>query len=142
MITKRGAIAEALKEALKTISQANGYNTNLYSNVQKRFIFPDEDPEIPIITLSAGPERIDYLPGGAQDRYLTLSIRAYIEDQNDSIKATEDIIKDIETVVEKNSRLVLQDGSMTRDIRISLINTDQGVLSPLGVAEIELIVEY
>lgn len=140
--TKRGQITNALKEAFKVISQSNGYKTNLYENVSKRFLFPDENPELPMIALTAGPEQIEYQPGGPQDRYLTLTVRAYVESQDDSIKATEEIIQDIEKVVEINSRLLLEDGTMTRDIRVTTIDTDQGALAPLGVAEIQLIVEY
>lgn len=140
--TKRGLIAQALKVAFQEISKANGYNTNLYENVEKRFIFPDEDPEVPIITLSAGRENLQYQPGGFQDRYLDVSVRAYISSEDDSIQATEDIIKDIETVVDKYATLALSDGTTTRDIRISSIDTDQGVLSPLGIAEIQLVIEY
>lgn len=142
MITKRGLIAEALKTAFQTITVDNGFNTDLYSNVQKRYIFPDEDPELPIITFSVGPERIVYQPGGPQDRYLGVSIRAYVEDADDSIAATESLIQDIETLIESQSRLALSDGSTIRDMRIDLIDTDQGLLAPLGVAEIQLTVEY
>ncbi len=142
MTTKRGQIIRALQQAFKEISQANGYKTNLYENVEKRFIFADENPSLPLIALSAGPENIEYQPGGPQDRYLSVGIRGYIESQDDAVTATEELVQDIETVVEKYSRLLLEDGSMTRDIRVTTINTDEGVLAPLGVAEIQLIVEY
>ena len=142
MSTKRGLVAEALKEAFKVISKDNGYLTNMYENVKKRFIFPDEDPELPLISFSVGTETIQYQPGGFQDRYLNVIVRCYISDQNDSITATENLIKDIEKVVEANGRLQLSDGTTVRDIKITLIDTDQGVLAPLGLAEIQLIVEY
>lgn len=142
MKTKRGLIADALKEAFKEISQAKGYNTNLWDNVMKRFIFPDDDPELPLISFSAGTENIRYQPGGFQDRFLNITVRCYVTSQDDSIKATSDLIEDVETVVEKNSRLSLADGTTVRDIKITLIDTDQGVLAPLGLAEIQLIVEY
>lgn len=142
MSTKRGLIAEALKNAFSQISQENGYRTNIYGNVKKRFVFPEDDPELPLISFSTGTETIQYQPGGFQDRYLSVSIRCYIENADDSIRVTEDIIKDVEEVVEKSSRLQLSDGSTVRDIRINLIDTDQGVLAPLGLAEIQLVVEY
>jgi len=140
-MTKRGLIATALREALKEISQDNGYNTNLYENVEKRFIFPDDDPELPIVTFVMGRESIRYQPGGFQDRFITVSIRCYVEG-DDSVEKTEKIIQDIEAVVEKHSRLVLSDGSTIRDMKVELIDTDQGVLAPLGLAEIQLVVEY
>ena len=69
-------------------------------------------------------------------------LRCYIEDQSDSITATEKLIEDIETVLENNARLVLSDSTTVRDIKILSIETDQGVLAPLGLAEIQLVVEY
>lgn len=140
--TKRGMIASALKEAFKDISQTNGYNTNIYENVLKRFIFPDDNPDLPLITLSAGPEQIVYQPGNFQDRYLSVGVRAYISSEDDTITSLEKLIQDIEKVVENNSRLLLEDMTTIRDLRVTSIDTDQGVLAPLGVAEIQLIVEY
>lgn len=140
-MTKRGLIVDALREAYKEIQKPT-YNTDLYENVEKRFLFPEDNPQLPIITLAAGQETINYQPGGFQDRYLTVVIRAYIEDANDSIAVLEDLIQDIEAVTEKYSSLTLSDGSKVRDIKITLIDTDQGVLAPLGTTEIQLIVEY
>lgn len=142
MITKRGLITEALKEKFEEISQANGYNINLYENVKKVFIFPNDDPELPLVCVVAGPENITYQPGGFQDRFVTVMVRFYVTSQDDVIAEQEKIIKDIETVVEKYSKLELSDGSTVRDTRITLIDTDQGVLAPLGAGEIQLIVEY
>tara|TARA_B100001146_G_C16140621_1_gene416569 strand:+ start:11 stop:439 length:429 start_codon:yes stop_codon:yes gene_type:complete len=142
MTTKRGMIADALKDAFKQISQDNGFETNLYENVEKRFIFPDEDPEMPILTFVMGTESINHQPGNFQDRYITVTVRAFVEGNDNSQDKTEKIIKDIETVVENNSRLLLADGSTIRDLKVTLIDTDQGVLAPLGLAEIQLVVEY
>lgn len=142
MNTKRGLVLEALKEELKKISKANGFNLDLYGNVKKRFIFPSDDPELPIVCLTAGSESITYQPGGPQDRYLTVVVRFYVESQDDIVDKQEKIIQDIEKVVDSSSRLVLGDGTITRDIKIQLIDTDQGILAPLGTGEIQLIVEY
>lgn len=140
--TKRGLIAEAFLEELKHITVSKGFNTDLYGNIHKNFVLPGDDPEVPMINFTTGTERIVYQPGGFQDRYLQLSIRCYVEDSSDSIRATDLIIADVERVIDGSSRLVLSDGTTIRDMKISLIDTDQGVLAPLGVAEIEVVVEY
>ena len=142
MITKRGLIRNALEEVFKSISVDNGFNTNLYESVTPRFIFPDDDPQLPLISFSMGQENIRYLPGAAQDRFLSVNIRAYVEDPDGTGNPIEDLIQDIETVVEQNARLALSDGTTVRDIRVIMIDTDQGVLAPLGLAEIQLVVEY
>lgn len=142
MKTKRTLIRTALEEAFKTITVSNGYNTDLYESVTPRFIFPDDDPQLPLISFTMGQENITYQPGGFQDRYLGVSVRAYVEDPDGSGEPIENLIQDIEAVVESNSRLALSDGKTVRDIRVTLIDTDQGVLAPLGLAEIQLVVEY
>ena len=142
MKTKRGLISEALETKFKEISIANGYPLDLWGNVLKRFIFADEDPELPLISFSAGSESINYQPGGFQDRYLNVAVRGYINNQDDSVAEVEKLIQAVERVVEENGRLLLSDGTTVRDIRVISIDTDQGVLSPLGLAEIQLIVEY
>ena len=142
MRTKRGLIRTALEAAFKTITVTNGYRTDLASNVTPRFIFPDEDPQLPLISFSMGAENIRYLPGGAQDRFLTVLVRGYVEDPDENGEAIEDLIQDIEDLVAAEARLALSDSSTVRDIKISLIDTDQGVLAPLGLAEIQLVVEY
>lgn len=142
MSTKRGLIVSALDTALKTITVANGYRTDLYESVIPRFIFPDEDPQLPVISFTAGQENIVYQTGGFQDRYLQLQIRAYVDDPDGTGSPIENLIKDIEELVETNSRLALSDGTTVRDIKVTLIDTDQGVLAPLGLAEIQLVVEY
>lgn len=141
-MTKRGLIAEALKSAFKSINLVNGYNTHLYENVEKRFIFPDENPQLPLLSFSTSTETIRYQPGGAQDRFLSVNVRCYIHDENDPQSTLENIIQDVERVAEQNARLALSDGSTVRDIKVTLIDTDQGVLAPLGLAEIQLVVEY
>ena len=56
------------------------------------------------------------------------------------------MIEDVETVLEDNSRLayVDQDGvtQYTQQISILRIETDEGVLDPIGVAEISCEVRY
>lgn len=142
MITKRGMIVTALETAFKTISIANGFRTDLYESVTPRFIFPDEDPQLPLVSFSAGQENIRYQPGGFQDRFLNINVRAYVEDPDATGTPIENLIQDIETVAKNESRLALSDGSTVRDIKVILIDTDQGVLAPLGLAEIQLVVEY
>ena len=142
MTTKRTLIVKALAEKLKGITKEAGYETNLYGNVKERLIFPSDDPELPMVCLSSGSETITYQPGNFQDRYLQVLIRFYVESQDDVILAQENIIKDIEKVVEDNSKLSLGDSTSVRDIKIQLIDTDQGVLHPLGTGEIQLVVEY
>lgn len=143
--TRRLAIAEALAEVLKTIDGTDDFNTNLHNNVHPRMLFWDEVEEYPAVHLSAGTEVRQYQAGGYKDRFLNITIRCYVKEE-DSVAALEGLLADIEFVIENNSRLAYRDRNEalqhTHDITISSIDTDEGVLHPLGVGEIVLRVHY
>lgn len=143
--TRRSSIVEALVDKLKTISLANGYTTDLGEQVYPRMIFWDEIQEFPCICLSAGPEAIVHQGAGLKDRYLDITLRAYVNEE-DSILALERLLEDVEFIIDSNGRLAYVDSSgntgNTRDIIITNIDTDQGALSPLGIGEMTLQVKY
>jgi len=143
--TRRSSIVEALSDKLKMISHGNGYSTDLGEQVYPRMKFWDEITEFPCVCLVAGPESIVHQGGGFKDRYLDLILRAYVNEE-DSIIVLEKLLEDIELILDKNGRLAYIDSSgntgTTRDIIITLIDTDQGALAPLGVGEMTLQVKY
>lgn len=143
--SRRQAIVTSLSEALKVIDGSTEYNTDLGGNVHPRMLFWDEVNEYPAVHLSAGTEVRQYQGGGYKDRFLTVVIRCYVKSEN-SVDELEGLLADIEFVVEMNSRLAYQDRSgvpqTTHDILIMSIDTDEGVLAPLGVGEIQLRVHY
>lgn len=143
--TRRSSIVEALTDKLKSISLANGYSTDLGEQAYPRMRFWDEISEFPCVCLVAGPESIVHQGGGFKDRYLDIVLRAYVNEE-DSIIALEKLLEDIELILDKNGRLAYVDSSgntgATRDIIITLIDTDQGALAPLGVGEMTLQVKY
>jgi len=107
--------------------------------------FWDEISEFPCICLVAGPESIVHQAAGLKDRYLDVTLRAYVNEE-DSILALERLLEDVEIILDNNGRLAYEDSSgdlgYTRDIIITLIDTDQGALAPLGVGEMTLQVKY
>lgn len=143
--TRRSSIVEALTDKFKSISLTNGYSTDLGEQAFPRMRFWDEISEFPCICLVAGPESIVHQGGGFKDRYLDIVLRAYVNEE-DSIIALERLLEDIELILDKNGRLAYVDSSgntgTTRDIIITLIDTDQGALAPLGVGEMTLQVKY
>ena len=56
------------------------------------------------------------------------------------------LLEDVETVIESNGRLAYTDRQgkqqFTLDIIVLSIDTDEGVLEPFGVAEMQLSVHY
>ena len=143
--TRRLGIINALVEKLKAIDGNGEFNTNVYGNVSPRLKFWDEVNQFPAIHLNAGSESRVYQAGGFKDRFLSVSIRVYVEAE-DAVEALEELLEDIETVIEANSSLEYKDrrglNNSTHQITIVSIDTDEGVLEPLGVGEILLEVRY
>ena len=143
---RRSNILNALATKLKDIDGSGAFLTDVGNNVETRLKFWDEVQDFPAIHLNAGPETRDYQAGGFKDRFLSITIRCYVSDDTDATEALNLLMEDIETVVEDNSRLkyydVMNNEYNTQQITIISIVTDEGVLDPLGVGEIEIEVRY
>lgn len=143
--TRRQSIINALVKELKEINGTGEYFSNLSGNVHPRLKFWDEIEEFPAIHLNAGSEQREYQGGGYKDRYLAVTVRCYVKQEN-AVEALDALLEDVETVVEENSRLLYYDKrgnpQYTQQITILSIDTDEGVLEPLGVGEILLQVRY
>ena len=144
--SRRANILRALAEKLKDIDGSGAFLSDLQNNVHPRLKFWDEVVEFPAIHLNAGAETRQYQAGGYKDRFLAVTIRCYVQDEEDATEALNVLMEDIETVVEENSRLEYADSQnntfSTQQITIVSINTDEGVLEPLGVGEIDIEVRY
>lgn len=143
--SRRYAIVNALVGVLKTIDGSGSFRSNLSSNVEPRLKFWDEVNDFPSVHLNAGAETRQYQGGGYKDRFMIVTIRIYVNQEN-SNEALEALIEDIETVLEENSKLtyVDRDGNTqaTHLINIVSIDTDEGVLDPLGIGELLCEVRY
>ena len=143
--TRRLAIIESLVEELKKIDGTNQYLTNLFQQVSPRLKFWDEVEEFPAVHLNAGSEARQYQGGGYKDRFLNVTLRCYVNEE-DAVVALEKLMEDVETVLEENSRLAYTDRTgntqYTQQITIVSIDTDEGVLEPFGVGEMLIEVRY
>lgn len=143
--SKRYSISKALAELLSCELDGTKYTANVYGNVHPRLLFWDEVTSYPAIHLSIGPESRVYQGGGYKDRFLTITIRIYVKEE-DAQEALEVLLESVETIIDKNGRLAYQTSlgatQYTHDINIMSIITDEGALEPLGVAEIALQVRY
>lgn len=143
--SRRMSIVDALVDKFKSINGNFPYRTNLYSNVESRLLFWDEVRDFPAVHVSAGAETRQYQGGGYKDRFLSLTIRLYVQGE-DAMSRLEVLFEDIETVLEDNSRLLYKDqdnqDQYTQQISILSISSDEGALEPLGVGEIICDVRY
>ena len=143
--TRRLGIITALVDKLKTINGAGAFLTDLGENVSPRLKFWDEVEEFPAIHLNAGSETREYQAGGYKDRFLSVTVRCYVQAE-DAVEALDELMEDVETLLEENSRLKYKDRTntdqYTQQITIVSLDTDEGVLEPMGVGEMLLEVRY
>ena len=143
--SRRANIVNALVEQFKQINGSGQMVSDVSDNVHPYLKFWDEIEDFPAIHLNAGSEAREYQGGGFKDRFLTITVRCYVNEENaqDALNA---LMEDVETVVEENSRLQYQDRlnatHFTQQITVISIDTDEGVLEPLGVGEVTLEVRY
>ncbi len=143
--TRRLGIVNAIVDKLKEINGTGAFLTDLAENVSPRLKFWDEVEEFPAVHLNAGSETREYQGGGYKDRFLSITLRCYVQDE-DSVLALDELLEDVETVLESNSRLEYKDRTgntqYTQQITIISVDTDEGVLEPLGVGEMLVEVRY
>jgi len=143
--SRRMAIVNALVDKFKLINGNFPYRSNLYNNVQPKLLFWDEVQDFPAVHVSAGSETRDYQGGGYKDRFMTVTIRVYVQEENANL-ALEKLFEDIETVIEDNSSLSYTDqddkAQKVQQLTIVSLDTDEGALEPLGVGEIVCEVRY
>ena len=143
--TRRLGIIEALVNKLKDIDGTGFFLSNVNENVSPRLKFWDEVDEFPAIHLNAGPETREYQGGGYKDRFFSITVRCYVQDE-DTVRALDELLEDVETVIEDNARLTYKDRNNadqhTQQITVVSISTDEGVLEPLGVGEMLIEVRY
>lgn len=143
--SRRQGIVNALVEKLKGINGNGDFLTNVFENVSPRLKFWDEVEDFPSLHLNAGSESREYQGAGYKDRFLSVTIRMYVKEE-DAVDALDKLIEDVETVVEDNSRLAYTDKQnktqYTQQITVVSIDTDEGVLEPFGVGEMLLEVRY
>ncbi len=143
--SRRANIVEALAEKLKDINGSGAFLSDVENNVHPFLKFWDEVEQFPAIHLNAGSETREYQGGGYKDRFLSVTLRCYVNEE-DAQNALNALMEDIETVLEESSQIQYSDRMNNvfnvQQITIVSIDTDEGVLEPLGVGEILIEVRY
>ena len=143
--TRRRAIVEALAMELEQINGTPPFRTSV-QQVERRLKFWDEVSEFPTIHVGAGAETREYDGGGVRFRFLRITVRCYVSDDNDVIEALEELLEDVETILEDKDPLTYYDSTgasqSTVQTNIISVDTDEGVLEPLGVGEIVAEIRY
>jgi hypothetical protein len=143
-MSKRNSITKALAEKLKTIDGTAPYTSNLYDNSYAKLKFWDEIQDFPAVYLVPGTEMREYHPADFTWCYLNIAVKVYVKDQDDPQFELETLLHDLETCINDNRVLVYDQANSleTTEILIQSIMTDEGLLVPYGVGEINLQVRY
>lgn len=142
--TRRSSVINGFVDHLEKIDGTGKYKSAV-AEVSPRIKFWDEVTEFPAVHVSAGSETRDYRGAGEKFRFLTLTFRCYVNEE-DSVTALEKLLEDVETIIEDENPLTYTDplGNTVTTIQHSIvsIDTDEGVLEPLGIGEIIAEVQY
>ena len=144
--TRRRAIVGAIADKLYESLNGSPPFRSAVQSVEPRLRFWDEVNDFPAIQVGAGQETREYEGAGFRFRFLRVTIRCYVNDSEDVILALEELLEDVETVIEDNDPLTYTDSTGTSQTTakstIISVDTDEGVLEPLGVGEVILEVQY
>lgn len=140
-MSARSLIVKALAEKFKGINGESPYTVNLYENVLPRLKFWDEINDFPFVCVQGSYESREYLPSAFKWGFLNITIKLYVQAE-DPVEILEQLMTDVETVIDNNQRLEYTPGKFTEEMNITSIDTDEGVLAPLGVGDISIVVRY
>lgn len=142
-MSKRTSIVNALVTKLKGINGTAPYSSNLFNNAYPFLKFWDEIADFPAIYIVPGTETREYHPSSFTWAYLYLSVKVYTHGE-EAQSTLETLLEDIEHCVNQNRVLVYDtvNNYETTEILIQSITTDEGLLAPFAVGEINLLVRY
>jgi len=144
--TARKRISDSLVAKLNEIDGNHPFNSNMFLNAHSGLTFLDDIQEYPKVCVIAGDETRQYQPNEFKWRFLSLSIRVYVEDQDDPQEDLTQMMEDIERVIDENDVLTYDDtvspNLTTTSLTLQSLSTDEGVLKPLGVGEMILECRY
>ncbi len=140
-MSARSSIVSALVEKLKEIDGTGTNQSNLFNNVYAKLKFWDEINDFPSVYIVPGSEIREYLPGDFKWGFLNVSLKVYVKAEN-AAEELEKVLEDIEKKIDANRVLLYEGSKYTTEILVTSIVTDEGLLVPYGVGEINLQVRY
>jgi hypothetical protein len=143
-MSRRTSIVKAITEKLKVIDGTGSYKTNLFNNSFSKLKFWDEVNDFPAVYGVAGTESREYMPAAFAWGFLNISLKVYCKGE-ESQTELEELLEDIENVLDSTvGRLVYDTDNQyeTAEISITSITTDEGLLSPYAVGEMNLLIRY
>ena len=144
--TRRRRIIDAIVEKLKLINGQFPFQSNVFNNVSGGLKFLDEIEEYPKLCVIAGDEIREYQTGGFKWRFLTVTIRVYVRNEDDAQEELAKLFEDIEKIIDENDALVYEANTIppgkTTQMTVDSLTTDEGVIAPLGIGEMIVTIRY
>lgn len=143
-MSMRTKITQALAQKLAdSLTGEAPYQTNIFGNAYAKLKFWDEIQDFPSIYITPGMETRDYLPGDFAWGMLNISLKLYCRGDDAQLEL-ENLLQDVEHCIDSNRQLVYDQtlGETTTEILVVSISTDEGLLAPYAIGEINLQVRY
>jgi hypothetical protein len=142
-MSRRTSIVKAIADKIKLVNGTGIYKTNLFQNSYAKLKFWDEVNDFPCVYVTPGSEQRQYLPSNFTWGFLGICIKVYCKG-DDAQEQLELLLADIEHVIDLNRQLVYDSTNNyeTTEILIQDITTDEGLLFPYAIGEINLQVRY
>jgi len=142
-MTRRTSIVTAIAEKMQV--QLNGitYPSNVFGNAYPTLKFWDEVNDFPCVYMSPGTEIRQYELSAFAWGLMNVSIKVYTRGEDAQLQL-EQLLEDIEKLLESNKNLVYDATKdlITTEILVVSITTDEGLLKPYAVGEINIQVRY
>jgi hypothetical protein len=131
--------SEILQEYTATLAGAN-YLDNAIAHVYRGFRWLDQINDFPTISYNIQSSSLVHI--GANDRYYSCSValRAYVRGE-DPQALLDQILLDIEDVTQ-SFRDVASPSLEVVDARVDSVSSDEGVMAPIGVADMRITISY
>lgn len=140
-MSRRAKISKSLTDLMNNTLDGVQYISNIYGTAENSLKFWDEISSFPYMSITAGDEYREYLPGNFKWAYLNIIIRLYAKGDSSDVEL-EQFLDDIECVLDLNNELPYDVDDELTSITINSITTDEGVLKPLSVGEMNIQVRY
>lgn len=153
-MSSRLAIRKAYEDRIKEYldgSQPENYFNNIHGLVGKFKTF-EEIKEFPYIAVNMSTETQEYLPSAQRWKYQPMTFMVFVKSNDDDEREEmlETLIYDLEKILDSPKKLgytINRPGGRTEqgfivECSITSTGTDEGLLSPFGLAEISFTVKY
>ena len=135
MATRRKQIIDGL---VTEIGQTIDVHEN---NVYNSFKYLDEINDFPSVCFVAGSENREELGANRRLGTIEVALRGYVFDEN-NVDIAEILAQNVESKVDSFSANVAARANGVADARVTAFRTDEGLLQPYGVADLEIEILY